>query len=186
MEHIIGSIIAVIIIGFLAMAIIKICIKLFPLLILGAALFFGAILFATNESSNHSSLETPSAATMKKVHTVYKKAGVNLETLQPVMGNAIGDIAEAFQNILGKDYIPTITSGDDFDGHCEGSAHYSGAALDFRLKDIDDPHLREKVAIAVRETLGKKFFVNHEFPGESNEHLHVQMRKGTYNKYAAR
>lgn len=120
------------------------------------------------------------------ISQVYIKSGVNLNSLQPAMDSSISAIVEAFQRVVGSDYFPTVTSGDDYEGHASQSAHYSGAALDFRLKDIDDPELREMVTVAVREALDDRFFVDHEFPGQAREHLHVQLRRGTYDKVAWR
>lgn len=184
-------IIASLVLGYLAIAVCKLCIKLLPLILVGGACCLGFIILAVSIDSG----DKPRCETSKAVRTVSDvidsniflggtdiraKAGVNLSTLRPEMEDALLTIVAAYKTVLGDEYIPTITSGDDYDGHMEGSAHYSGAALDFRLKDIEDPYQREMVAYAVREGLGEKFFVDHENPGEDNEHLHVQMRRGTY------
>lgn len=116
----------------------------------------------------------------------YKKPGVNMNSLQPAMDTALIRVAGAFQQVLGDDYTPTITSGDDYNGHVSGSAHYSGAAIDFRLKDIEASYLKEQVASTVREVLGDRFFVDYENPDEENEHLHVQLRQGYYSKVCYR
>lgn len=117
--------------------------------------------------------QEPSLSNYKNIRL---KEGVNLATLQPAMVSAVDVICGAYQQVLGDDYEPTITSGDDYDKHRRNSAHYHGAALDFRLKDIPVPEMREEVTEAVRQALGKHFFVDHENPGKWNEHLHVQLR----------
>jgi hypothetical protein len=80
------------------------------------------------------------------------------------------------------EFMPLITSANDYEGHAERSAHYVGAALDFRIKDMGDRVDREKLVQAVREELGSRFIVLHEDIGKANEHMHVQLRNGTYDR----
>lgn len=200
------EVIAYIIIGIIALALIAGAITLFvaflPYLLVGGAIclaIYGIGLFLDVGHSKSYSEPPASSQPAQQYHKrspqqeafhnealtyVYKKSGVNLTTLQPALDTALINVTAAYQRVLGRGYNPTVTSGDDYGGHCEQSAHYSGAALDFRLKDIDDPDLREMVTVAVRENLGDRFFVDHEAPGSENEHLHVQLRRGTYSKVA--
>lgn len=194
MESVIAFIITAIVVVAAGAAIISIISALLPVILgIGAIVVVLGIIGLIIDDAPSPSYTPSSKSEVAQVHyrhyqdlQVKVKPEVNLSTLQPAMDSAIVKIVAAFQEVLGEDYKPTITSGDDYDGHVEQSAHYSGAALDFRLKDIDDEYLREMVTVAVREALGERFFVDHEFPGGVNEHLHVQMRRGTYNKYAAR
>jgi hypothetical protein len=57
-----------------------------------------------------------------------------------------------------------------------------GAALDFRIKDMGDRVERERLVQAVRDELGCRFVVLHEDIGKANEHMHVQLRNGTYDR----
>jgi hypothetical protein len=41
---------------------------------------------------------------------------------------------------------------------------------------------RRELAELIREELGERFVVLHEDVGKSNEHLHVQLRRGTYER----
>lgn len=110
------------------------------------------------------------------------KAGVNMSSLRPEIDSAIVVIVEAFQDAMEDDsFRPVITSANDFAGHAKNSAHYAGAAVDLRIKDIGNLKARKELAADVRERLDDRFYVLHEDIGSSNEHLHVQLRSGTYN-----
>lgn len=112
-----------------------------------------------------------------------QKPGVNLRTLRPELDTAILIVAAAYHEALNDDdFAPLITSADDYEGHTEQSAHYSGAAVDFRIKDVGNLARRKQVAAYVSEQLGKRFTVLHEDIGKANEHLHIQLRSGSYNK----
>ena len=105
-----------------------------------------------------------------------------MSSLRPEIDSAIVVIVEAFQDAMEDDsFLPVITSANDFSGHAKNSAHYAGAAVDLRIKDIGSLNARKELAADVRERLGDRFYVLHEDIGSSNEHLHVQMRSGTYN-----
>ena len=79
-------------------------------------------------------------------------------------------------------YRPVITSGNDSDKHGEQSAHYACAAVDIRIKDVEDVKIRKTLAKSITEDLGSRFVVLHEDIGMANEHLHIQLRNGTYDK----
>ena len=112
-----------------------------------------------------------------------QKAGVNLDPIRPELDSAISVVAWAYHTYLNDDtFRPMITSANDFEGHAQKSAHYVGAAIDFRIKDIGNRSERERLAALVREELGDRFLVLHEDIGRSNEHLHVQLKSGTYDR----
>ena len=112
-----------------------------------------------------------------------KKSKVNLSTVRPELDSAILVVVSAFREILDDDnFIPLITSADDYEGHAEHSAHYAGAAVDFRIKDIGNLATRKRLAALVKEYLDGRFLVLHEDIGTKNEHLHVQMKNGTYSR----
>lgn len=112
-----------------------------------------------------------------------QKAGVNLDPIRPELDSAISVVAWAYHTYLEDDnFKPLITSANDFEGHVQQSAHYVGAAIDFRIKDVGNRADRERLAALVREELGDRFLVLHEDIGRANEHLHVQLRSGTYDR----
>ena len=112
-----------------------------------------------------------------------QKAGVNLDPIRPELDSAISVVAWAYHTYLEDDnFKPLITSANDFEGHAQQSAHYVGAAIDFRIKDVGNRADRERLAALVREELGDRFLVLHEDIGRANEHLHVQLKSGTYDR----
>ena len=111
------------------------------------------------------------------------KSGVSFNMLRPEMDSVISIVASVYHTAMNDDeFKPLITSANDFEGHAEKSAHYVGAALDFRIKDMGSKVDREKLAQRVREELGSRFIVLHEDIGKANEHLHVQLRNGSYDR----
>ena len=111
------------------------------------------------------------------------KPGVSFNMLRPEMDSVISIVASVYHTAMNDDeFMPLITSANDYEGHAERSAHYVGAALDFRIKDMGDRVDREKLVQMVREELGSRFIVLHEDIGKANEHLHVQLRNGTYDR----
>lgn len=70
----------------------------------------------------------------------------------------------------------TITAGSNGQ-HAEGSAHYRYEAVDVRTHDV--AHEAKPVLVALlRQQLGGAFFVDLEAPGTTNEHVHIQLRRG--------
>lgn len=179
---------------------VKVFLFLLPFLLIGAAIF----LVVKCNSDDFSFLKNTIEKTERNVRNesfVYRerdgeeriahriarditiaKAGVNMSSLRPEIDSAIVVIVEAFQDAMEDDsFRPVITSANDFSGHAKNSAHYAGAAVDLRIKDIGNLNARKELAADVRERLDDRFYVLHEDIGSSNEHLHVQLRSGTYN-----
>ena len=112
-----------------------------------------------------------------------QKPGVSFNMLRPEMDSVISIVANVYHTAMNDDeFKPLITSANDFEGHAEKSAHYVGAALDFRIKDMGKKVDRKKLVQTIREELGSRFIVLHEDVGKANEHLHVQLRNGSYDK----
>lgn len=65
-----------------------------------------------------------------------QKEGVYLDSLDQDMAVAAVNAAEVFKQVVGEDYTPTITSTTEGE-HINGSRHYVGRAVDFRVNDID-------------------------------------------------
>jgi hypothetical protein len=112
-----------------------------------------------------------------------QKPGVNFESVHPALDSAISVVVWAYCIATGDEtFKPLITSANDYEGHSAQSAHYSGAAVDFRIKDIGNLATRKELASLIREELGERFTVLHESIGRANEHLHIQLRSGTYDR----
>jgi hypothetical protein len=179
---------------------VKVFLFLLPFLLIGAAIF----LVVKCNSDDFSFLKDTIEKTERNVRNesfVYRerdgeeriahriarditiaKAGVDMSSLRPEIDSAIVVIVEAFQDAMEDDsFRPVITSANDFSGHAKNTAHYAGAAVDLRIKDIGNLNARKELAADVRERLDDRFYVLHEDIGSSNEHLHVQLRSGTYN-----
>ncbi len=117
------------------------------------------------------------------VSLIRQKAGVNLSTIRPEIDSAISVVVWVYRMFAeDDDFMPLLTSADDYEGHAPRSAHYAGAAIDFRIKDMGSMDDRRELAKKVRDELGERFFVLHEDIGTSNEHLHVQLKNGSYDR----
>jgi translation elongation factor EF-G len=115
-----------------------------------------------------------------------QKPDVNLEDILPELDSAISVVVWAYCVASGdENFKPLVTSANDYEGHSAQSAHYSGAAVDFRIKDMGSLAERKELVALIREELGDRFTVLHEDIGKINEHLHVQLRSGTYDKTVA-
>lgn len=101
-----------------------------------------------------------------------QKAGVYLESLVPAMDTVGLTIVNVFHNVLGDDYTPVITSGNDYPFHARYSKHYENKALDFRIKYIPIEK-RRMIVIGVEDRLRGRCRVIWE-KGEA-EHLHVEL-----------
>ena len=101
-----------------------------------------------------------------------QKPGVYLESLLPAMDTAGIEIVHCFHVVLGDDYVPVITSGNDYPYHKPNSKHYKNAAMDFRINDVPMNKRRDIVEM-VQDKLGERFRVLWE-KGEM-EHLPVEM-----------
>ncbi len=101
-----------------------------------------------------------------------QKQGVYLESLLPAMDTAGIEIVHCYHMVMGDDYVPVITSGNDYPYHLRNSKHYQNAAMDFRIKDLPLDKRRKIVEMA-QDRLGIRFKVLWE-KGEM-EHLHVEM-----------
>ncbi len=93
------------------------------------------------------------------------KKGVSLRGLQPEMAVVLTIVAEIYESEFEADTI--VTCGTE-GRHGKASKHYTGHALDFRTRHIDEDE-REKLADAVKDCLGDEFdIVLHE------SHLHIE------------
>lgn len=115
--------------------------------------------------------------------TTLKTDSVNIDCLRPELDTAINIVAAVYHQVFKDDnYRPVITSGNDSDKHGERSAHYACAAVDFRIKDVENINVRKALVQAIKNELDSRYTILHEDIGKPNEHLHIQLRSGTYNK----
>ncbi len=95
------------------------------------------------------------------------KKGVNLINLSTEMRNALPKICKACTWINGKDYIVTITSGND-GKHMIKSKHYENQAIDIRINDMEiNRHVG--TTLRIRKELGKNYDVILE-----KTHIHIE------------
>lgn len=185
-----------------AVVAVKLLVAIFPVLLVVGGIFLVGWFFSNSDSKSvppppkKTEIQRQVKATthqirnsaQQKLHEeveslAHQKSGVNLSTLRPELDSAILVVVAAYREIMEDDnFMPVITSGNDFEGHAVRSAHYSGAAVDFRIKDIGDVKTRKALAELVAEDLDSRFLVLHEDIGRANEHLHVQLKNGTYDR----
>ncbi|MCC6989963.1 MAG: hypothetical protein IT181_13240 [Acidobacteria bacterium] len=106
------------------------------------------------------------------------KPGTVFDAFSPALLHILAALdAVAAARLPGVPEALTITAGSN-GAHAVGSAHYRAEAVDVRTKDCTTSEAKHALADAVRQQLGGDFFVDLEHEGESNEHLHVQLRRG--------
>lgn len=71
--------------------------------------------------------------------------------------------------------ITAISNGQ----HMTGSRHYRGEAVDIRSKSFQSADAKRWFCDELAAALGPRFTVLLESAGQANEHVHVQVRKGT-------
>ena len=202
MVSVLGTLVVAAIVIALVVVAVKILIALLPLLlIVGGICLVVAVFGGASEGVKEVKKEIVCAQNTVKAHMVQfrddvqreyheqmlsmtrQKPGVSFSKLRPEMDSVISIVASVYHTAMNDDeFKPLITSANDFEGHAERSAHYVGAALDFRIKDMGKKEDREKLVQMVRKELGNRFIVLHEDIGKENEHLHVQLRNGTYDR----
>ena len=204
-----GAIVIAILITVIA-AIARACLAALPVILVIGGLFVVGCIFSEDLSEDPVSCtvsemhEEPSkkAKVVHKAEVIYKlrnkqqsfihrevasltdqKPSVSLTSIRPELDSAILVVVSAFREIMEDDnFVPIITSANDYDGHIDNSAHYSGAAVDFRIKDIGDLEKRKRLVALVSEYLDSRFVALHEDIEKMNEHLHVQMKNGTFDR----
>lgn len=108
------------------------------------------------------------------IQRTLQKPGVYLENLLPVMDSAAIEVIFAYHTVLGDEYTPVITSGNDYPFHKRFSKHYFNAAIDFRIVDVPMKKRKELVNLCTQK-LGPRFRVLWE--RGAMEHLHVELRE---------
>ena len=101
-----------------------------------------------------------------------QKEGVYLESLLPALDTAAIEVVYCYHQVMGDEYIPVITSGNDYPYHARTSKHYQNAAIDFRIKNMPVEQ-RRQVFEMTKNRLGERFNVLWE-KGDA-EHLHIEL-----------
>jgi hypothetical protein len=109
------------------------------------------------------------------------KEGVSFATIAPGGFRILAALESAADHIA---HDITITSGCDGAHSGESDPHHRGEAYDVRTKDLPDKQLalnaiKDFLAIPEGQQEGSRFFAWIENEGQDNEHIHVQVRKGT-------
>ena len=193
---VVGIIVIAVAVAIFALAV-KIALALLPVALVIGAIFLFGVCFCSDDSKEmpqnayqNKGIEKVEGQIVKMrdpaqrefhewiVSSTRQKWGVNLESLRPEIDSAIAVVVRAYCNMAEDDeFKPLITSANDFRGHAANSAHYIGAAVDFRIKDMGNLASRRELVQMIRDGLDDRFLVLHEDIGKLNEHLHIQLRK---------
>ena len=73
---------------------------------------------------------------------------------------------------MGYEYVPVITSGNDWPYHLRNSKHYMNKALDFRIKNLLYEEKKSIVEMAQERLKGRCRVI---WERGDAEHLHVEM-----------
>lgn len=106
---------------------------------------------------------------------IYVKQGVLFNVIAPGGFRILSAISQA-ANSLGIDLY--ITSGTDGEHSGPTDPHHRGEAYDVRSHDLTEDQ-KQSVLSQIMRTLGDRFYGFLESPNSDNEHIHVQVRKGT-------
>lgn len=102
-----------------------------------------------------------------------KDNSVKIDNLDERLKSKLENIEEICKCFNGKNYVMTITSGND-GKHMRNSLHYENKAIDIRTSDMNDPELTAKL---IQLTYDKELDVVVE-----NDHIHIEyqpkIRKG--------
>ena len=101
-----------------------------------------------------------------------QKQGVYLESMEPALDSVALEIINVFHNVMGFEYVPIITSGNDYPYHARHSKHYENKALDFRLKGLLPEERRSVIEMSQKRLEGRARVLWEK--GEA-EHLHVEL-----------
>ena len=70
-----------------------------------------------------------------------------------------------------------ITSAND-SKHKPDSKHYKNQAIDLRSKSFKTEADKADFMAALAKALGPRYTVIYEYPGQVNEHFHIQLKRG--------
>lgn len=97
------------------------------------------------------------------------KPTANLQGLRIEVANIIPVVIQSYKDVVGEDYVPTITSGNDSEAHSVNSKHYDNLAIDVRTNDITTSQARQ-----ISKLIKKRLYpVNQYFVLYEGTHLHI-------------
>lgn len=106
------------------------------------------------------------------LRTDFDKDGATFKVFTPAMITMLN----ALSTLSKEGFEIVITSVND-SKHMVGSKHYSDLAMDFRSHSFT-PTQKLEVRRRLSELLGPKFTLLLEDEGKSNEHFHLQVKRG--------
>lgn len=104
------------------------------------------------------------------------KDGVLFNVIAPG-GFRILNVLDNVSHDMNLDLV--ITSGTDGEHSGPDDPHHRGEAYDIRCHDLPDKDKVLERLISYLESFGDRFFAFIEAPGTENEHIHIQVKKGT-------
>ena len=105
----------------------------------------------------------------------FKSPLVTLEGVRTEMLYALPIIERIF-NFHEQELTLTCTTLD----HKEDDPHTHGFAVDCRTHGIS-VGIQAQLTEEIQNALGHNYFAQNEVPGQSNEHIHVQLRKDLWH-----
>lgn len=108
---------------------------------------------------------------LKKEKRVRIKSGVNVHSLRYEISNTVPLVIAVYKQVLGDNYIPVITSGND-GKHSKNSLHYKNLAMDWRVNNAHSQKTK-RIYSHLINSLGDSYKVLLEDIGTPNAHIHI-------------
>lgn len=102
------------------------------------------------------------------------RASCHFGTITPALLHLLAVVEEYARY---HEYTVILLSGSD-GAHAVYSGHARGEAIDFRCRDLVTKDQQREFLAELLARLGPEFHGVHEHPGQSNEHYHLQLRRG--------
>ena len=107
-----------------------------------------------------------------------KSTSVNFDDYSLAICHILSALAKIHaKGTVGQPINLIITSANDGQ-HKPDSKHYKNQAIDLRSKSFKDEQAKFDFMTALSKELGPKFSILYEYPGQLNEHFHIQVKKG--------
>jgi len=106
---------------------------------------------------------------------ITKSEEVYFSQLTPAMAYMLYKLEQFHRRNVGPDLVITAMANGT---HMTGSKHYTNEAMDIRSHNFLDTDSKLDFARDFGSFLGPKFTVILESIGQSNEHFHVQVKRG--------
>lgn len=99
------------------------------------------------------------------------KEGVRFKVWTPALSWILDTLVYIDERIEQDIIVTSVNDGQ----HMIGSRHYTNEAIDIRTHNLVD---KPKVVSLLISAIGAKFTVLLENPDTTNEHIHIQVKKG--------